>query len=382
MSERQTRTLRSGKKYENNSQQKQLQTPKKQTRKRKSSVSKSSSKSSSSTPNKRVRNTWTYQALNATWIESPWIKVHINESSPNNDDDDEIRIPDQFSVTLDDLVSLNITKRNYKDIINLADYIQVINVDPIVDKIVDLHQKPDIVKEFGYFYRFSERLKKLTRKTLDDQIKDYNRTITKKNGKIILFKKYGHCSFWDVSDIVNMKGLFERSAFKGDISNWNVSKVTTMENMFAYAKFNGDISNWNVSNVTDMNTMFYYSKFNGDISNWNVSKVTTMKQMFCGSEFNKDISNWNVSNVKNMEEMFAHSKDFNQDISNWNVSKPANVDRMFINSEFKTKYKYDDPRDEWKGDYDDSTVYDSYTDDDNANYTDDPNEYETDDDSL
>jgi hypothetical protein len=36
--------------------------------------------------------------------------------------------------------------------------------------------------------------------------------------------------------------------------------------MFKKSIFNKDISNWNVSNVINMEGMFYKSEFNGDIS--------------------------------------------------------------------------------------------------------------------
>ena len=43
--------------------------------------------------------------------------------------------------------------------------------------------------------------------------------------------------------------MFYKSEFNGDISKWNVSNVTNMRNMFDRSKFNSDISDWNVANV-------------------------------------------------------------------------------------------------------------------------------------
>ena len=127
----------------------------------------------------------------------------------------------------------------------------------------------------------------------------------------------------DVSNVTDMSCLFMGgiswkytdghpvlSKFDGDISGWNVSNVTDMKFMFDNCKYtgkNGDISNWDVSNVTLMTAMFYKSKYNGDISNWDVSSVKDMILMFYGSNFNGDISNWDVTGVKYMSNMFVQS---------------------------------------------------------------------------
>ena len=153
----------------------------------------------------------------------------------------------------------------------------------------------------------------------------------------------------DVSNITDMSFLFRGgnskqyrnghpilTTFDGDIYNWNVSNVTNMKSMFDHCKYsgnNGDISDWDVSNVTDMSYMFSNSKYNGDLSRWDVSNVTDMSYMFYNCKFNGDISKWDVSNVKDMKYMFAYSK-FNGDISNWDVSNDTDTESMFLRSKF------------------------------------------------
>ena len=149
-----------------------------------------------------------------------------------------------------------------------------------------------------------------TDETLKEAVKKYLRN--KKSARI----EYGDISGWDVSNVTNMKNMFEYAhSFNGDISKWDVSNVTDMSKMFKYAEsFNGDISEWNVSNVTEMSKMFEYAKsFNGDLSKWNVSKVTDMDRMFySASSFNGDISEWDVSNVTSMYEIFDRAESFDK----------------------------------------------------------------------
>ena len=216
--------------------------------------------------------------LKQSWIQSDWLDEF--EAEPEIDSD-----------YASDLVNLNVTLDNYIQLIKLAHYIQVKNVDVLIDAIVQM-KNIHCVTEFEDFYKLSPRLIPHTKDTLNDAIKHW---IKDEYG---CFMTYGHISYWDVS------------------------KVTNMECMFAHSKFNGDISKWDVSNVIYMNFMFQDSDFDGDISDWDVSKVTNMEGMFAHSKFDGDISKWNVSNVTNFMGMFARSK-FDGDISKWDVSKYA-----------------------------------------------------------
>ena len=128
----------------------------------------------------------------------------------------------------------------------------------------------------------------------------------------------------DVSNITNMRELFERSPFVGDISQWDVSNVTDMSSMFHASPFDGDLSQWNTSRVIYMSHMFKSSYFNGNIATWDTSSVTDMFSMFCYSDFNQDISSWNVSNVRTMTRMFYGSV-FRGDIAQWDISEECSI---------------------------------------------------------
>ena len=97
-----------------------------------------------------------------------------------------------------------------------------------------------------------------------------------------------------------------------DLNDIDTSKIADMSYLFhrwhdlASLSKTGyfDISDWDVSNVEDMRMMFQESKFNGNISRWDVSKVKNMHGMFNKSNFNGNISDWDVSNVEYMKQMF------------------------------------------------------------------------------
>ena len=152
--------------------------------------------------------------------------------------------------------------------------------------------------------------------------------------------KNGDIFDWDVSKVTNMKGMFKFSNYNGDISRWDVSTVTNMSHMFMGSKYtgkDGGISGWDVSNVTNMTSMFAHSKFNGDLSNWDVSNVTSMMDMFNDCSYSGKyggISDWDVSNVTNMQGMFNNNCNFNGDLSKWNVAKVVWFIWMFRNSTF------------------------------------------------
>jgi len=97
---------------------------------------------------------------------------------------------------------------------------------------------------------------------------------------------YGYIGYWDVSKVTDMSRLFEYKWTNNmtgfDLSYWDTSKVTAMNHMFILSNFdnNNKPLTWDVSNVVDMRYMFQYGLFEADISTWNVWKVTQFHHMF------------------------------------------------------------------------------------------------------
>lgn len=227
------------------------------------------------------------------WFNSKLLQ-NLQETNRDATIYDCILNKDIFQEYIHDFINLNVTKENYITLIEICDFLMIDNVDMFIDKIIEVHDYDySIIYEFEDFYKYNtKRLIPLNRDSLDNAIKLY--CIDDKK----CFHKYGFTSFWDVSNIINMKFMFRLTSFKGDISNWDVSNVENMNGMFYKSQFNGNISNWDVSNVKEMRCMFSRSEFNKDISNWNISNVENMKCIFYESEFNKDISNWDMSNLQ------------------------------------------------------------------------------------
>ena len=131
----------------------------------------------------------------------------------------------------------------------------------------------------------------------------------------------GNMNSWDLSSITAITQLFENcTSFNQPVGNWDVSNVTDMRIVFQSTAFNQDLSNWDTSSVNNMGSMFAFSDFNQPINDWDVSKVTSMSSMFRGCPFNQPLSGWDVSSVTTMHNMFNYNAPFDQDIGSWNVT--------------------------------------------------------------
>lgn len=237
------------------------------------------------------------------WFNSKLLE-NIQEINKDATIYDCVKNKKYFIEHIQNLINLYVTKENFKILIELCDYLFIDNVDIFIDKIVKIHNYDySIIYEFEYFYKYNtKRLIPLDRDTLDKAIKLYCKD------HIECFYNYGFSSFWDVSNIKNMKFMFRLSSFNGDISCWDVSNVENMNGMFYKSTFNGNISNWNVSNVKEMRCMFSRSDFNKDISNWNISNVENMKCIFYDSQYDGDISKWNISKLQHDRSRIYYDK--------------------------------------------------------------------------
>ena len=270
-------------------------------------------------------------------------QFNINDLDFGDDSDQNVAIFSKYIVNPQEIYDriLNVKKSYYSKVVDLCTDNEV--------KISDIEQLDSMcsavkavdnfeLKYIGIFY--SKYYPEHSMNWLDvSEITDMSqlfRSYTESDNMIL--QSYnniynGDISRWDVSNVRNMRGMFESSIFNGDISDWDVSNVMTMESMFCSSKFNNVISEWDVSCVKNMSNMFGWSEFTGDISGWDVSAVTDMHGMFQRSLFNNNISDWDVSNVTDMSYMFYQSA-FNGDISRWDVSAVLNMNSMFYQSYF------------------------------------------------
>tara|TARA_R110000824_G_scaffold90027_1_gene220316 strand:- start:235 stop:1566 length:1332 start_codon:yes stop_codon:yes gene_type:complete len=144
---------------------------------------------------------------------------------------------------------------------------------------------------------------------------------------------YGPLANWDVSQVTDMRSLFEdAAAFNQPLNNWDVSQVTNMRWMFFGAEaFDQPLANWKVDQVTNMHGMFdRAAAFNQPLADWTVDQVTDMCFMFShATRFNQPLADWDVSHITDMSFMFRYAAHFNQPLENWEMGQVTNKEDMF-----------------------------------------------------
>jgi surface protein len=144
---------------------------------------------------------------------------------------------------------------------------------------------------------------------------------------------YGPLANWDVSQVTDMRSLFEdAAAFNQPLNNWDVSQVTNMRWMFFGAEaFDQPLANWKVDQVTNMHGMFAgATAFNQPLADWTVDQVTDMCFMFShATRFNQPLADWDVSHITDMSFMFRYAAHFNQPLENWEMGQVTNKEDMF-----------------------------------------------------
>jgi surface protein len=181
-------------------------------------------------------------------------------------------------------------------------------------------------------------------KTLQQHIEE---KLVLQNNTKIRKNKYHPATKEELVEII--KSEVEKNGWECDLNHIDVSEITDMSHLFCGSKknghglsnFNGDISQWDVSNVKNMKSMFNHAySFNQPIGNWDVSNVINMECMFCCAEsFNQDISKWDVSNVTDMGFMFFSAESFDQDISGWKLNENCDCKFMFDDCLLKEEFK-------------------------------------------
>lgn len=142
---------------------------------------------------------------------------------------------------------------------------------------------------------------------------------------------YGPLEDWDVSNVTNMKSLFDGEnhdeVFKtcnlAGVENWDVSAVTTMEHLFdSNSLFNADLTSWDTGNVERFDWMFTSNPlFEGKgIDKWDTKSAKNMSYMvaLCPS-FDRNINSWDVSKVTKFDHTFYGASGFMQSIADWDV---------------------------------------------------------------
>ena len=124
--------------------------------------------------------------------------------------------------------------------------------------------------------------------------------------------------------------------------NWKdfpVKHLTDISYLFETLQFNEPIEHFDVSNIVNMRSLFEENEiFNQPLNSWDVSNVENMRAMFSGAvEFNQPLDSWDVSSVEDMRNMFCVAYSFDQNLGAWDISNVTDMEDMFFLSGMSVK---------------------------------------------
>jgi hypothetical protein len=124
-----------------------------------------------------------------------------------------------------------------------------------------------------------------------------------------------------------------------DWKDFPVQHLTDISYLFETWQFNEPIEHFDVSNIVNMRSLFEENEiFNQPLNGWDVSNVKNMRAMFSGAvEFNQPLNSWDVSNVEDMCNMFCAAYNFDQNLGAWDISNAPDMEDMFFLSGMSAK---------------------------------------------
>lgn len=115
---------------------------------------------------------------------------------------------------------------------------------------------------------------------------------------------------WGTGKWYSMEGLFQsRNNFWVGSGVPNTSELSTTASMFNNSQeVHISMNNWDMSQVVDMQGMFSSSRNEIDISLWDTSNVQNMSFLFnSAGHVHPGIANWDISSVTNMDNIFRNA---------------------------------------------------------------------------
>ena len=185
----------------------------------------------------------------------------------------------------------------------------------------------------------------------------HKRKVTIQELKQMIANKDPDIADVDVSDITNMRELFEGSDFGGswtaDLSGWDTSNVEDMGYMFSRCSKLKEVELYRTENVKHMNEMFFGCTKLVKVELPNTQNTTEMVGMFekCSNIKEVNLPNTgnvvdmygmfskcskltkvllpSISKVEDMSSMFEYCKELEQDFSSWDITNVKKQYDMF-----------------------------------------------------